>query len=305
MHQLYNYAWFFIIYAFLGWCGEVAFAAIKTGTFVNRGLLNGPVCPIYGAGVCIVVLCLSPISANIAALFIGSVILTSVLEFLTGFVLEKLYKEKWWDYSERPFNIKGYICLEFSLLWGAACVIVVRLIHPLILKLVGFVPMTLGIILLSAAAAAYIADSAVTFVVMHKFRVSARVLEKVVTELKEVSDGLGEKIFESVIGAKEHSEALMDDLGGLRENAERITSGISEYAEQNIGKLSEKRQAAAEKFAAKLEELKPMLQKNSDVGRRTRRRLVKAFPNLKATKQHRTFELTRKLKEKLNERKSA
>ena len=149
------------------------------------------------------------------------------------------------------------------------------------------------------------ADSAVTFVVMHKFRVSARVLEKVVSELKEVSDGLGEKIFESVIGAKEHSEALMDDLDGLRENAERLTSGISEYAEQNIGKLSEKRQAAAEKFAARLEELKPMLQKNSDVGRRTRRRLVKAFPNLKATKQHRTFELTRKLKEKLNERKSA
>ena len=273
----------------------------KDGNFCEQGVFKwARMSDIRGGGVHS-----SPISANIAALFIGSVILTSVLEFLTGFVLEKLYNEKWWDYSERPFNIKGYICLEFSLLWGAACVIVVRLIHPLILKLVGFVPMTLGIILLSAAAAAYIADSAVTFVVMHKFRVSARVLEKVVGELKEVSDGLGEKIFESVIGAKEHSEALMDDLDGLRENAERLTSGISEYAEQNIGKLSEKRQAAAEKFAAKLEELKPMLQKNSDVGRRTRRRLVKAFPNLKATKQHRTFELTRKLKEKLNERKSA
>ena len=164
MYELYNYMWFFIIYAFLGWCGEVAFAAIKTGTFVNRGFLNGPVCPIYGAGVCIVILCLTPFSANLAVLFIGSVILTSVLEFLTGFVLEKLYNEKWWDYSERPFNIKGYICLEFSLLWGVACVVVVKVIHPLISRLVDFVPMTLGISLFCIAVSAYLADSAVTFV---------------------------------------------------------------------------------------------------------------------------------------------
>lgn len=305
MYELYNYMWFFIIYAFLGWCGEVAFAAIKTGSFVNRGFLNGPVCPIYGAGVCIVILCLTPFSANLAVLFIGSVLLTSVLEFLTGFVLEKLYNEKWWDYSERPFNIKGYICLEFSLLWGVACIVVVKVIHPLISRLVDFVPMTLGIILLCIAVSAYLADSAVTFVIMHKFRMSAKVLDKVVYELKEFSDGLGEKIFESVIGAKEHSEALIDNLDDLRENAGKLKSGISERAEQNIEKFSEKRRLANERFAARLEELRPMLQKNFEVGRRTRLRLVKAFPNLKATRQHRTFELTRKLKEKLNEHKSA
>lgn len=285
MYQLYNYAWFFVIYAFLGWCGEVAFAAIKTGTFVNRGFLNGPVCPIYGAGMCVVALCLTPFAENIAILFVGSIILTSLLEFLTGFVLEKLYHEKWWDYSQRPFNIKGYICLEFSLLWGVACVGVVKIIHPLTVKLVGLLPMTVGIVLVSLFIGAYIADSIVTFVAMHKFRISARILEKVVDELKEVSDGIGEKIFEGVSGAIEHREALIEDLDDLRENASRISAELSEKAELR-----------RERFAEKLEELRPTIQKNLEVGRRTRQRLSKAFPNLKMTKQHRTFELAKKLK---------
>lgn len=285
MYQLYNFAWFFVIYAFLGWCGEVAFAAIKTRTFVNRGFLNGPVCPIYGAGMCVVALCLTPFAENIGVLFAGSIILTSLLEFLTGFVLEKLYHEKWWDYSQRPFNIKGYICLEFSLLWGVACVGVVKLIHPLTVKFVNLLPMTVGTVIVSLFLAAYVADSIVTFVAMHKFRVSARVLEKVVDELKEISDGIGEKIFEGVTGAIEHREALIEDLGDLRENASRISAGLSEKAELR-----------RERFAERLEELRPTIQKNLEVGRRTRQRLSKAFPNLKMTKQHRTFELAKKLK---------
>lgn len=296
MYNLYEYIWFFVIYSFFGWCGEVAFAAIKTGRFVNRGFLSGPVCPIYGAGMCIVVLCLTPFSKSAGILFVGSVILTSVLEFLTGFLLEKLYNEKWWDYSERKFNIKGYICLEFSLLWGVACVAAVKLVHSLIAKAVAFVPLIAGVILICVIIAAYIADASLTFVIMHKFRVSAKILEKVVDELKEISDGLGEKIFERVIDAKEHTDNLRDDIEELKDNAEKFADEISERYGANIEKFEERKR----RFAERLEELRPLLVKNSDVGRRTRHRLVNAFPNLKLTRQHRTFEITRRLKERFS-----
>ena len=109
MHTVYEYIWYLLIYACLGWCAEVAFAAVKTGKFVNRGFLNGPVCPIYGFGVCLVVFCLGPVQGNLVFLFLGAVVLTSAIEYATGYVLEKVYHEHWWDYSKRPLNIKGYI----------------------------------------------------------------------------------------------------------------------------------------------------------------------------------------------------
>ena len=88
--SLYEVTWMFFFYAFLGWCAEVAYAAVRRGKFVNRGFLNGPVCPIYGFGLVTVILLLSPLSEKLVLLFLGSVVLTSTLEFLTGWVLETL-----------------------------------------------------------------------------------------------------------------------------------------------------------------------------------------------------------------------
>ena len=117
---MYQLLWIFFLYAFLGWCTEVSYAALRTGKFVNRGFLNGPVCPIYGCGVVVVLAGLEPLKGNFVLLFLGSVVLTSALEWATGFVLEKLFRQRWRDYSDKPFNLGGYICLEFSVMWGFA-----------------------------------------------------------------------------------------------------------------------------------------------------------------------------------------
>ena len=87
-YSWYEMIWIVLIYSCLGWCAEVAFAAVKTGRFVNRGFLNGPVCPIYGFGMLIVLLVLEPVKENLALLFFGSMVFTSLLEFLVGFALE-------------------------------------------------------------------------------------------------------------------------------------------------------------------------------------------------------------------------
>lgn len=141
--MLVDYIWYFFIYAVLGWCAEVIFAAVNTGKFVNRGFLNGPLCPMYGVGVAVIVFCLSPLEDNVWLTFLAAVVLTSGLEWITGFVLEKLFHQRWWDYSELPFNIGGYICLKFSLAWGLACLLILKVIHPGIAALVHHIPIKL------------------------------------------------------------------------------------------------------------------------------------------------------------------
>ena len=129
--NFYELVWIFIIYAFIGWCTEVSYAALDRGIFVNRGFLNGPYCPIYGCGVVIVVAALTPLKDNLLILFAGSFLLTSILEYITGFILEKVFHNKWWDYSNKPFNLHGYVCLKFSIYWGLACTFIMDVIHPI------------------------------------------------------------------------------------------------------------------------------------------------------------------------------
>ena len=149
---------FFFIYAFLGWCTEVVYAALTVGKFVNRGFLNGPLCPIYGFGIIAVVKFLMPVKNNLFLLFVGSIFITSLLELLTGFVLEKMFNHKWWDYSDKPFNIGGYICPLFSLMWGIACLIVVDKIHPMISGLVYIIPDTAAVVFLAITSIVLLVD---------------------------------------------------------------------------------------------------------------------------------------------------
>ena len=130
--EFYYFALSFFVYGFLGWCTEVAYAAVKQGKFVNRGFLNGPICPVYGIGVGVVVQFLTPVENNLVLLYISSTILVTAIEGITGFLLEKIFHNKWWDYSDQPLNIGGYVCVLFSLIWGVFCVLIVKVIHPLI-----------------------------------------------------------------------------------------------------------------------------------------------------------------------------
>ena len=138
--NLYEVLWLFILYAFLGWCIEVIFHAVNKGIFVNSGFLNGPYCPMYGVGMVMVSFLLPLFKKNILILFVASFLFASVLEFVTGFLLEKIFHNKWWDYSDVPFNIMGYICLKFSIYWGLGGVLMFTTIHPMIYSLVKMIP---------------------------------------------------------------------------------------------------------------------------------------------------------------------
>ena len=210
--MLYRLLWFFFFYAFLGWCTEVCYAATVTGKFVNRGFLNGPWCPVYGFGVVIVLTCLEPLQGNLPLLFLGSVALTSTLEWLTGFLLEKLFHQRWWDYSSEPFNLGGYICLRFSLAWGLACLFVVELLHPTVLWLIRLIPHTLGVVLLGLLMAALLVDLAATVSTIARLNRRLSQIDEMAARIREASNDLGEGLAERVLDAAERGADWREDL---------------------------------------------------------------------------------------------
>ena len=154
---------YFLIYSCLGWCLEVIYAAVTTGKLINRGFLNGPVCPIYGFGMVIVLFALTPLSHNLLLLYLGGVILPSALELVGGWALYKLYHTRWWDYSDYPFQHRRlYLPGVFPLLWGVGTLIVMKLVHPIIADAVAFIPPLVGLILMFLLYVLYAADTIAT-----------------------------------------------------------------------------------------------------------------------------------------------
>ena len=249
--------WIVLVYSFLGWCCEVAFAAVRRGIFVNRGFLNGPVCPIYGFGVLIVLLVLEPVKDNLALLFFGSMVLTSALEFFIGFIMEQFFHDKWWDYSENPFNIKGYICLEFSLVWGAACVLVVDVIHPMIFKLICAIPEKLSLWLMVFFTAVLISDAVITLWNMLKLPKRLRAIDELEKAMTAVSDAIGEKVYEGVEHSKERSEAFDEKHPEL---AERRKEAFEEKRSEINREVKAREDESLEALRAKKAELEAKLE---------------------------------------------
>ena len=224
MLLLYDFLWCFFIYGLLGWCTEVAFAAVKSGKFVNRGFLNGPICPVYGVGVGIVVFLLYDYRDRIVLLYVLSTILVTFIEWLTGYLMDKIFHHKWWDYSHMPLNIGGYVCLLFSLVWGVACVFIVKVIHPLIARIVGMIPITAGVVILCVLVGATCADICVTTLRVLKMNHHLDMMERVAEELKELSDKLGEKIYENVMEQHERAEKLREKYTELAKTSTHLGS---------------------------------------------------------------------------------
>ena len=122
---------YFLVYSFGGWVVEVIFHAVALGKVINRGFLNGPVCPVYGFGVLSVFALLNTIQGSgrqmsDGMIFVFGIVLATAVELVAGWLLDVCFHARWWDYSDKPLNFHGYICLEFSLIWGLAIVMVVK-----------------------------------------------------------------------------------------------------------------------------------------------------------------------------------
>ena len=140
MNIFYELFLYFFIYSVIGWCTEMFYCRLGQGKWVDRGFLYGPYCPIYGFGGLIVLIFLEPFANNKIIVFLLAMILTTLLEYVTSFIMEKLFDAKWWDYSEMPFNINGRVCLLNSILFGLLGLIITYIIHPHVENLVNYIP---------------------------------------------------------------------------------------------------------------------------------------------------------------------
>lgn len=199
----------FAVYAILGWVTEVVFFTLKTGTFVNRGFLNGPLCPLYGFGVLGVLLIMYPIQDNILLLFIGSMAFCTAIELITGIVLEKLFHDTWWDYTDQPFNFKGYICLRFSIMWGIACVSVIRILHPGIMKGIDCLHFGVAVFLICAFYIYVVCD---LFVTVRGINNVNRALRKMAERAHNVSEVAGSAISDATKRIDERGDQLKEDI---------------------------------------------------------------------------------------------
>lgn len=234
--SLYDIIWYFLIYAFLGWCMEVIYAAFKTHKFINRGFLNGTACPLYGAGAVVVLILLHPVSNHPFLVFLLSSLITTTIEFLTGWILELLYHKKWWDYSMRKFNIKGYICLEFSVIWGVCCLLVYDLLHPLVKWPVEHIPHNVGIWILLCAILWFITDIVISTIQATKF---AKYVTRVREAYRKESDALGGKLAEATIkvvdAAKENKKKYE-----LKRSAKRLLKAFPSMEDKRDKSIIEK-----------------------------------------------------------------
>lgn len=133
-YSLLQWMLFFYIYCFFGWIIESTYVSVCTGNWVNRGFMRGPVIPIYGTGAVIVLFAVIPFRTSPILVFIVGTVAASILEFVTGFVMERIYKVRYWDYSDKPFNLCGYICLFNSLCWGVLSILLIYLVHSWVEK---------------------------------------------------------------------------------------------------------------------------------------------------------------------------
>ncbi|MFD0896894.1 putative ABC transporter permease [Loigolactobacillus binensis] len=142
---------YFFAYALIGWLWESAYVSVRKKQLTNSGFLIGPIIPVYGFSVIIVLAVLEPFKNNIGELFVLSALLVTLIEYLTSWLMERLFQARWWDYSDLPFNLNGRVALPISLFWGFGVVVIVKLVHPFvsqfILNLSSFTAIVASIVL--------------------------------------------------------------------------------------------------------------------------------------------------------------
>lgn len=291
----YEICWFFLIYSALGWVVEVVYCTLVSGKIKNRGFLNGPVCPVYGFGMLALLACLQLIMEGMGAgsarvedtgglvIFLGAMVLASTVELIAGRLLDVLFHARWWDYRMRPFNLNGYICLQFSILWGLGGVFVIKLVHPTLEALsTDRIPEKYGWFFLAFFYAVYLADLVVTVMEVRGMNRYLKELDEIQARMHIFSDAMSETIgsgalkTQNVIAEGRVQGALA--RAELRERAAGAREEILDRARETREELGGRAAAAAE-------------QRRRIMGKILRprffgaRRLLEAFPDL----QHRDY----------------
>lgn len=225
--QLDYYFVLFILYSFLGWTMEVVLTLIEKRKFIDRGFLIGPYCPIYGFGALLITRLLKNYTDNWLVLFILAMVICMLLEYLTSYLMEVIFKARWWDYSDKKFNINGRICLETTIPFGLGALLVMYVLHPFFSSILKNVNDILLLVLATFIFALFLVDLIVSFNVISKFK-NAEIKIK-----RDNTEEITRKVREYLIN---HSK-LTKRLANAFPNAQAVFDGIKEKAKEKATKI--------------------------------------------------------------------
>ena len=196
--NFYTLSVIYLVYSFLGWVGETVVATIKGRQFTNRGMASGPFCFVYGTAGVLLAVGLADLRTNWLALFAGSFLIATVVEWVTAKFLERVHHRRWWDYSGKKFNLDGYVCLQYSVLWGVLGAVSVRWGNDLLLRLCAVFPPLLFHIAVWVSMSIAALDQISAAVVVERYAAKHPRLEQLGQELGKGKSRLQQKIAASV-----------------------------------------------------------------------------------------------------------
>ena len=217
-YSIEQWVLFFYLYCLFGWCFESSYVSLKTGRFVNRGFMRGPFLPIYGSGAIMMLVVSAPFSdmqapGRYVLIYVAGCIGATVLEYVTGVAMEAMFKVRYWDYSDKPFNFQGHICLSSTLAWGALTVLVTVYLHKPFERFVLGIPDTVLSVCTVALTAVISADFVLSFKAAMDLRDVLVRMEKVREEMAHMQKRLDVLI--ALTG--EELEKYREEGGELRE----------------------------------------------------------------------------------------
>lgn len=238
----------FMIYAILGWCMEVTCKLIQYKRFINRGFLIGPYCPIYGYGAILITFLLKKYTNDPIALFFMAIIICGTLEYLTSYFMEKMFKARWWDYSQKKFNINGRVCLNTIIPFGLLGLFIMYVSNPFFISKIEMLPQMWLSILFWALLAIYIVDNIVSGIVIRYVKKTEKIVGKDLDNTEEITQKVKEVL--------QSKSALHRRLLNAYPSLETVKIKIKAKKE----KIKEKVEEQKEELASKVEEQKEELE---------------------------------------------
>ena len=281
VYSLGQWLLFFFLYCFLGWVWESCYVSAKRRQWVNRGFLHGPMLPIYGTGAVIILLATIPVRDSLWLVFLLGMLAATALEYVTGAAMEALFKVRYWDYSDKKFNINGYICLGSSIAWGFLTIFMTEVIHKPIADFVTSLNPVVEFTFIAVVSVLFVYDTVRS---TKEALDLARVLEsmtKLKTEAEELQIQLALLKAETSEKVSEIKNGAVMRISELKEEAADRAMKAADTAAQRASEMTQSltdRQQRAEALAEKLRSLAETRHKLSHHMSHYRRRLLNGNP---------------------------
>jgi len=263
------YFFLFLIYAIMGWCMEVVWGYIQTKKWVNRGFLIGPYCPIYGCGGVLITLCLSEFTEYPFGIFCTSIVICGVLEYLTSYIMEKIFKARWWDYRKRKFNINGRVCLETIIPFGLLSCMILYGTNPFFIGILESMTERSIQITFITCLVIFLTDFVISFTVISRLRKTVKQVnknetvdntEEITNKVKEIllssKSALDRRLIKAFpkISIEDVKKRIIETTTQVKESVAKVTESAAEHIKESAAQVKESTMKIKDEVADKIKE---------------------------------------------------